>query len=448
MTSSLEEQVERASKRISELSKKVHNQPQQSHLLQVALEELSTAMEELHVVVEELHAQNEELVAAQVALEAERRRYAELFAFAPDSYLVTDAQGVIREANHAATRLFGHGLQLNAQIPLQTLAARDSVRTIRNALTNLQRRREVSALDVTMLSANRVPFPAAITIAPIRDAGGTLTGVRWAIRDVSEQRRLQAELRRMNDTLEDQVRERTAELRTLQQRQEELLNLVSHDLRIPITMISGHVQLLEDALQKHGLDGKLRENTNAIARGTRRMNVMIQDLAEMARLENGQFTLNRAPVHLEPFLSDLIFRLSGTLDTTRIAQEMPPDLPPVLADDDRLERIFTNLLSNALKYSPPHTPVYISAQPDTEMVEITVSDLGRGIAPDDIPHIFEHFYRTKCGRTGEGIGLGLYITRMLVEAHGGRIRVESEPDCGSRFFFTLPVALHPDKAER
>ncbi len=107
---------------------------------------------------------------------------------------------------------------------------------------------------------------------------------------------------------------------------------------------------------------------------------------------------------------------------------------------DRLERILTNLLSNALKYSDPGTPVWMQAQPLDGEVRIAVKDQGRGIAPEHVPHLFEKFYRADSSRKAEGIGLGLYITRLMVEAHGGRIWVESEVGKGSTFSFTLPIA--------
>ena len=127
------------------------------------------------------------------------------------------------------------------------------------------------------------------------------------------------------------------------------------------------------------------------------------------------------------------------METSRIQEEIPADLPPVCADYARLERILINLLSNALKYSDPGTPVRLRAWQQDGQVVVAVSDQGRGIAPEEIPHLFERFYRTAGARKAEGIGLGLYITRILVEAHGGRIWVESEVGKGSTFSFSLPI---------
>jgi signal transduction histidine kinase len=133
-------------------------------------------------------------------------------------------------------------------------------------------------------------------------------------------------------------------------------------------------------------------------------------------------------------------RLKGELAPERLTIEIPADLPPVLVDPDLLERILLNLLTNAMKYSPPESPVTLAASRTGGEVLISVTDRGAGIAAADQPRLFERFYRPQGFRRADSVGLGLYITRMLVEAQGGRIRVESEPGKGSTFSFSLPVA--------
>ncbi len=156
------------------------------------------------------------------------------------------------------------------------------------------------------------------------------------------------------------------------------------------------------------------------------MNTMIHDLVEIARLEGQQFTLALDDVALHHYVPDLLARVRNVLPVQRVALNIPTDLPPVRADASRLERILFNLLTNAFKYSAPETPVRIQASRHNATVIITVTDHGHGIAPKDLPHLFERFYHASDGRKAEGIGLGLYFTKLLVEAHGGRIWVESE----------------------
>ena len=251
-------------------------------------------------------------------------------------------------------------------------------------------------------------------VVPVRDDSGALTAWIGSATDIT----------RLHD---------------LQQRQEDLLHLVSHDLILPLTVIHGHMEQLEEALRSHGISDELAMSSSTIDRNVQRMQVMIKDLVEMARLEGRQFALTREAVLLQMYLPDLVGRLRQVLPMQRVTIGIPADLPAAHADYSRLERILLNFLSNAFKYSAPETPVHIQAERQGEEIVIAVRDEGRGIAMKDLPHLFERFYRADSQRQAEGIGLGLYISKLLVEAHGGRIWAESEVNRGSAFMFTLPV---------
>ncbi len=228
----------------------------------------------------------------------------------------------------------------------------------------------------------------------------------------------------------------------LQEQREDLVRMVSHDLRAPLTSVQGQAQLLLKLLERSGQNGRLSQSAEAILTSARRMNSMIQDLVDVARRESGQLEIKRTPTALASTVLDLTRRMAGVLDTDRIRVEIPREMPSVWADPDRLDRILTNLLTNALKYSLPGTQVQLSARRENGEVVVSISDQGPGIPAEEIPRLFQRFYRGSHSRTAEGLGLGLYITRMLVEAHGGRIWVESTPGKGSTFSFTLPIA-HP-----
>lgn len=246
-------------------------------------------------------------------------------------------------------------------------------------------------------------------------------------RDMTERKRMEAERERL---LADQ---------------EMFMHTISHDLRMPLTVVQGYAQLLRETLQQESCGESAGLMCDEILKGAQRMNRMIEALVDMARLEGGQLQPKVCPLPLAACLQQLLGRLQGVrlkggLDSKRLTVEIPDDLPPVLADPDLLERILLNLISNAMKYSPPESPVRLLADRTDGEVTIAVADQGEGIAPEDQLRIFERFYRPQGGRRADSVGLGLYITRMLVEAHGGRIRVESEPGNGSTFSFTLPAA--------
>lgn len=262
-----------------------------------------------------------------------------------------------------------------------------------------------------------------------------------------------AEIARLNEGLEKRIADRTAELRTsndqlvreiVRHREtaealEDTLHAVSHDLRNPLTIIHGRAQVLRRTLERGDLE-KARDGLDAIFVGTTRMNAMIQDLVDSARISSGVLVLTAEPMDLLAFLRDMTRRLEGVVDTERLRIESPEGLPSVVADGNRLERILLNLVTNALKYSHPGTEVTIRLAEAGAEVVTSVEDVGNGIPPEDMERLFQRFYRTKRERQkGDSVGLGLYISRRLVEAHGGRIWAESEVGKGSNFSFTLPV---------
>ena len=225
------------------------------------------------------------------------------------------------------------------------------------------------------------------------------------------------------------------ELRELERSREELIFMISHDLRAPLTVVQGNAQMIQRLADRPDM---VRRSAESVYTSAHRMNRMIQDLVESAKLESRQLRLERIPLDVASFALDLKQRLSLSMDTDRISVEVQELPPAVLADPDRLERILTNLISNALKYSEDRAEVRVEAMGGE--VRVSVIDHGAGIRPEDLPHLFDRFYRAKDTHRKDGLGLGLYITRMLVEAHGGRIWAESEQGKGSTFTFTLLIA--------
>ena len=223
--------------------------------------------------------------------------------------------------------------------------------------------------------------------------------------------------------------------------------MVSHDLRAPLTLILGQGQILERLLASSGSDSLAERSARSIVAGARRMNRMIQDLVDSTRLETGEVGLHLGSIDLRQALLGLLERMAAarTAGVERIQVDAPEGLPRVLADPDRLERVLSNLLSNAVKYSEAGTLVVVRlAESDGEVIT-SVTDQGYGISPEELPKLFEKYYRTRTGREDrDSLGLGLYIARRLVEAMGGRIWVESRRDAGSTFSFSLPEESRSD----
>jgi signal transduction histidine kinase len=229
-----------------------------------------------------------------------------------------------------------------------------------------------------------------------------------------------------------------SQLRSALQRQRDLLRVVSHDLRSPLGALIGQAQLL---LQRAEPGSWSVGRAEAIVRAGQRMNAMIEELVDAAR--DRHLRLELRSVELRPFLGELLGRMSASLPCQRVDLEVGEASLAVEADPARLERIVVNLLSNALRYSPETERVQLKAEPSGSRVVLSVVDHGPGIAPEDRAHLFERYHRGRASAGTEGVGLGLHGTRLLVRAHGGRLRVEEAPGGGAAFRVELPRAAGP-----
>jgi signal transduction histidine kinase len=218
--------------------------------------------------------------------------------------------------------------------------------------------------------------------------------------------------------------------------------VVSHDLKNPLATIEMAVSfLLEETVPNDAAHALEREHLQAIHRAAQRMYQLIHDLLDAAAIDAGQLRLTRSPQAVDVLMADALELLRPLAAAKHIAlvADLSPVLPPVSADRDRVLQVFSNLGGNAVKFTPNDGRVEIHVTLRDAMVAFELRDTGPGIAPDEIPHVFDRFWQGK--RTARaGVGLGLAIAKGIVEAHGGGISVTSEPGCGSRFTFTLPVA--------
>jgi len=264
--------------------------------------------------------------------------------------------------------------------------------------------------DCTFRTLDGGTIQVACTSSPIT-LDGRIIGVIVAFRDMTEFRRLE-------------------------QAREEYLSLISHDLRTPLSVVIGHSQILKTLLREKGLEREER-NVDAIIGGGRQLTRMVENLLDRASLEAGAVKLKLQRVDLESWLPDAIERVTVPANRSRVHLVIERGCT-LDVDVDRIERVLGNLVTNALKYSAPETDVIVRAKVSSNNLIISVKDQGPGIKPEDVPKLFQKYYRTNRGRN-EGLGLGLYISRLIVEAHGGHIWVESEPSKGSTFSFSLPI---------
>jgi len=220
----------------------------------------------------------------------------------------------------------------------------------------------------------------------------------------------------------------------------ELIGNVAHELRTPLSSIKGYMEGL--------IDGVLPAEATTfqqVFREADRLQRLVYDLQELSRVEAGAVELNVRPAPVSRAVETVTTRLGRQFEEKSVALEVdiPPDLPPVLVDEDRVVQVLLNLVGNALQYTPAGGRVCLRARPERGAVRVVVEDTGIGIPAEHLPHIFTRFYRVDKSRSraGGGSGIGLTIAKHLVEAHGSQIQAASDgPGKGSTFSFTLPIA--------
>jgi len=256
------------------------------------------------------------------------------------------------------------------------------------------------------------PLPVGITYAPLQTENGILLNVIATVRDITRFR--QAE-----------------ELKST------FISVISHELKTPVALIKGYVSTLrrEDARWDRIV---VKDSLQVIEEEADRLTLMIENLLDASRLQAGGMSINRSDVSLPELAHRLAKRFETQTTHHTFVVDFPDEFPIILGDETRLEQVFSNLILNAIKYSP-NGEIRISGQTRRDVVIVCVSDEGPGISPQDAPHIFDRFYRAPdMARHTKGAGLGLYLARSIIEAHNGRIWVDTEAGKGARICFSLP----------
>jgi two-component system sensor histidine kinase KdpD len=242
---------------------------------------------------------------------------------------------------------------------------------------------------------------------------------RARLAEETEQARLQIETERMRNLL---------------------LSSVSHDLRTPLASITGAASGLLQV--RDHLDDHSYELAQIAYEEAERLNRLVSNLLEMSRLESGNVHVTKEWQPLEEVVGTTLLRMEKALRDHLLKTHLPDDLPLVPIDSTLIEQVLVNLLENAVKYTPPHTEIELSAWQEGSAVVVELADRGPGVPSGDEERIFDKFYRARPATAG-GVGLGLAICRTIIEAHGGRIWAINRPEGGASFRFTLPLDGEP-----
>jgi signal transduction histidine kinase len=347
----------------------------------------------------------------------EKQRLDALLNSAADGILILNADLTIERCNTAFESLYGR-----PRTAIQTKAHADIIRWARRPEGQTLEEAQTAGWPLTSNAYLYVEgdlerpessnLPIGITYAPLLAADGNLRNVIVTVRDITK-------------------------FRTAEEIKNTFVSTVSHELKTPVALIKGYVSTLrrEDAKWDKNI---VRDSLAIIEEEADRLASMIEDLLDASRLQAGGVSPNLADISLPALVERLAERFRTQTEKHTILVDFPEKFPIILADEDRITQVISNLVSNAIKYSPDGE-IRISGQVRPEQVIVCVIDQGQGIDPGDIPHVFDRFYRSdKAVRKTKGAGLGLYLAKSIVEAHGGHIWVDPHPGSGAHICFSLP----------
>jgi PAS domain S-box-containing protein len=384
--------------------------------------------------------EQEALARADVLAE---RRFRELIEHAPDAILQIDTSGKIIVANSTAESMFGYtrdellGSSVDRLVPEANRSAHPGHRKAFAAAGVT--RPMGQGLDLRARRKDGTEVPVEISLSPVKtDQGIYITA---AIRDVTERKRVEAQVRLLEKGYLQELEARKQEAERLNRLKSEFLASISHELRTPLHTIIGFSELLAEE-SEGPLNEEQRRFLAHIHRDSEHLLALINDVLDFSRIEAGGLNLQAEVLPLGDAISEAVNAIRPRAESKGISMFTDTDgNVQVSADQLRLRQILYNLLSNAVKFTPAGGTISVSiaSVPAEQSVRITVSDTGIGIADEERVHIFDKFYQVgvTTGGVREGTGLGLAICKQLIEMHGGRIWVESEPGRGSRFHFTL-----------
>jgi PAS domain S-box-containing protein len=366
---------------------------------------------------------------AEDSLRVSEAKFAGIVNISADAIISVDEDQRIIHFNSGAEEIFGWpasdiiGQSLDLLIPERFRAAHPQ--HIRNfAASPIEARRMGERREIAGLRRNGEEFPAEASISKLNVGSQRVFTV--VLRDVTERKRLEETYRRLYEEAQRAVAAR-----------DDVLSFVSHDLGNPLAAIRIATAVLLKRIDANDPDGR---HVAGIREAVEQAQRLIRDLLDIQKLEAGKLVLSPGRIDIDPLIDETIHGLRPLIDekNIRIARESSGEIPKILADADRVTQIISNLIGNALKFSPQNATVTVTSTHAGNEVIVGIRDEGPGILAEHIPHIFDRYWQAKqSGKVGHGIGLS--IVQAMVKAHGGRVWAESTFGSGSTFYFALPV---------
>jgi PAS domain S-box-containing protein len=355
-----------------------------------------------------------------------------------DAIVSKTLQGIIRTWNLGAERMFGYTAEEVVGRSVTMLFPPDRINEEDLILGRIQRGDRVDHFETVRLRKDGTPLEVSLTISPVRDAAGNITGASKIARDITARKQLEKE---REELLASERSARTAAERASLVK-DEFLSTLSHELRTPLTAILGWSQLLGIGNAEPDI---LSKGLEAIERNARVQTQIIDDLLDMSRILSGKLRLDVQTLDITAVVEAAIesIRPAAEAKSLRLRKIIDPLAGPVLGDPTRLQQVLWNLLTNAVKFTPKEGRIDVLLERVNSHLELTVQDSGMGIKPEFLPLVFERFRQADSSTTRSygGLGLGLSLVKSLVELHGGTVRAKSPGEGqGAAFIVSLPVS--------
>ncbi|MBK0378495.1 PAS domain S-box protein [Mucilaginibacter segetis] len=346
--------------------------------------------------------------------EEKSARLAAIVESSADAIISKTFDSVITSWNQGAERMFGYteaemiGETIYKLIPPERHDEEPRI------LARLKDGHRVEHFDTQRLTKDGRLLEVSLSISPVKDPQGRIIGLSKIARDITE--------RKLDE-----------------QRKNDFIGMVSHELKTPLTSLGAIIQVA---------DAKLRQSEDTFLAGAmqkaiiqiKRMTGMINGFLNISRLESGKIQIDKAHFDLQELIEEMIAESELTISSHTIRFQGCGAVR-ILADRDKMASVLTNLISNAVKYSPKGKLIEVSCEVNDRSVQISVRDQGMGIKPNDLPHVFDRYYRVSTTHTQHisGFGIGLYLSAEIIRHHGGDIWAESQSGAGSTFYFSLPL---------
>lgn len=408
-----------------------------AHRLQAFADQAATAMHKAQLF-EQVVRSNEELEQRvekrTIQLNRAKERVEAILNNSGDAILLVALDGTIQQSNPTFDRMFRSAPNRYYGQPLLSLVDVDSADAMRAALEWVLARQQLKVIDVEVCTADGEQIAVAAALSPVLKVQGNTSGIVCSLRDITERKQLETQLR--------QALAREMEVADMRSR---FLSMAAHDLRNPLTVIKTAVAYLQ-AANGSGSPARRERKFQHIHESIAQIVELLDDILTIGKVETGKLQFALTAIDLDEFCSSILNSFQASSGNAHRFEFSVENVPgPVMLDAKLMRHIVANLISNSIKYSAPGSTIWLAARRDDDQLVITVRDEGIGIPPDSQPHLFSPFYRADNVEDIPGTGLGLAIVKQAVDLHAGRITFSSQPDEGTTFTITLPW-LAPDSA--